>query len=226
MVMMGMLASIGIERGKPFNPQGKIKEAMERGVTDAYFYMQQLDTTLFTSSLYWADRHWSFVMVPDAKRGFEFVTDDAVQIDKCAAAWFFFTYYPKILSDHVGTVYLAPTADQDGRPLEAGKIYRLRVPKDVPVRQFWSLTLYDNATWNCVINPLNRNGLSSLQKDSMRMNADGSVDLYVGPTAPAGYESNWLPTVGKKPYLWFRLYAPGEDFWNKTFKLPDVELVG
>ena len=225
-VMMGMLATIGIEKGKPFNPQGKLKDAMERGVKDAYFYMQQLDAKLFASNLYWPDRHWSFVMVPDEKHGFEFVTDDAVQIDKRAAAWFFFTWYPKVMiPGHVGTVYLAPTADADGQPLEPGKTYRLRVPKDVPARQFWSLTLYDNATWNFVINPVKRNGLSSLQKDTMKMNDDGSVDLYFGPKAPAGFENNWLPTMGKKPYLWFRLYAPGEAFWNKSFELPDVELV-
>jgi hypothetical protein len=224
-VMMGMLATIGIERGKPFNPEGEKKAAMEKGVTDAYFYMQQLDAKLFASNLYWPDRHWSFVMVSDDKRGFEFVTDDAVQVDKRAAAWFFFTFYPKMLSDHVGTVYLAPTADQSGQPIEMGKTYRLHVPKDVPVRQFWSLTLYDDATWNFVINPLKRNGLSSLQKDSMKMNSDGSVDLYFGPNAPKGFESNWLPTMGKKPYLWFRLYAPAEAFWNKSFELPDVELV-
>jgi hypothetical protein len=224
-VMMGMLASIGIERGKPFNPQGKIKAAMEKGVADAYFYMQQLDAKLFASNLYWPDRHWSFVMVPDEKRGFEFVTDDAVQIDKRAAAWFFFTYYPKVLTEQAGTVYLAPIADQAGQPLDPGKTYRLRVPKGVPAKQFWSLTLYDNATWNFVINPLKRNGLSSLQRDSMKINDDGSVDLYFGTKAPAGYESNWLPTMEKKPYLWFRLYAPEEAFWNKTFKLPDVEPV-
>ncbi len=224
-VMMGMLATIGIERGKPFNPQGKIKDAMERGIQDAYFYMQQLDTKLFESSLYWPDRHWSFVMVPDAKHGFEFVTDDAVQIDKRAAAWFFFTWYPKVLNDHAGTVYLAPIADKTGQPLEPGKTYRLRVPKDVPARQFWSLTMYDNATWSFIINPQQRNGLGSLNKDTMKMNADGSVDLYFGPNAPAGFEKNWLPTNGKKPYLWFRLYAPGPAFWDKTFELPDVELV-
>jgi hypothetical protein len=224
-VMMGMLATIGIERGKPFNPQGKLKDAMERGVKDAYFYMQELDAKLFASSLYWPDRHWSFVMVPDDKRGFEFVTDDAVQIDKRAAAWFFFTWYPKLLTDHAGTVYLAPTADADGNPIQSGKTYRLRVPKDVPARQFWSLTMYDNATWSFIINPQMRNGLSSLQKDTMKMNDDGSVDLYFGPKAPAGFENNWLPTMGKTPYLWFRFYAPGEAFWNKTFELPDVELV-
>ena len=224
-VMMGMLATIGIEPGKPFNPQGKIKDAMERGINDAYFYMEQLDSKLFDSSLYWSDRHWSFVMVPDEKHGFEFVTDDAVQIDKRAAAWFFFTWYPRVLTDKAGTVYLAPTADNMGRPIMPGKNYRLHVPKDVPARQFWSLTMYDNATWSFIINPQMRNGLGSLNKNTMKMNSDGSVDLYFGPDEPAGFKNNWLPTVGKKPYLWFRLYAPGETFWNKTFELPDVELL-
>src|SRR5262249_42166856 len=98
-VMMGMLATIGIEPGKPFNPPEKLKAAMEKGVIDAYHYMQKLDTKLFASNLYWKDRHWSFVMVPDEKKGFEFVTNDAVQIDKRAAAWFFFTMYPKVLNE-------------------------------------------------------------------------------------------------------------------------------
>lgn len=111
-------------------------------VNGAYFYMQHLDANLFFSNLYWPNRHWSFVMVPGEKLGFEFVTDDAVQIDKRAAAWFFFTFYPKVMMvGRVGTVYLAPIADQAGQPLEPGKTYRLHVPKDVPARQFWSLTL-------------------------------------------------------------------------------------
>jgi hypothetical protein len=84
-VMMGMLASIGIERGKPFAPQGAMKAALEHGAADAYFYMHDLDTKLFASHLYWPDRHWSFVMVPDAAHGFDFVTDDAVQVDQRAA---------------------------------------------------------------------------------------------------------------------------------------------
>ena len=123
-VMMGMLATIGIEPGKPFNPPAKLKPALERGVADAYFYMQQMDTQLFATHLYWPDRHWSFVMVPDEKHGFEFVTDDAVQIDKRAARWFFFTMYPNVLDEHAGTVYLAPIADSTGKPIEAGKTYK------------------------------------------------------------------------------------------------------
>ena len=59
----------------------------------------------------------------------------------------------------------------------------------------------------------------------MKVNEDGSVDVYVGPEAPKGLESNWLPTSGKKPYVWLRLYGPDEAFWDKSFVMPDVELV-
>lgn len=224
-VMMGMLQTLGIERGKPFNPPEKLKAAMERGIRDAYFYVQEQTDKMHAANLYWPDRHWSLAMFADDKQGFEYVTDDAVQIDKRAAVWSFFTWYPQKLSNQVGTVYLAPTADKDGKPLVAGKNYRLRVPSGVPARQFWSLTMYDHATRAFIINPQKRNGLDSTGKNALKMNADGSVDLYFGPQAPAGYESNWLPTMGKRPYLWFRLYAPGEAFWDKSFKLPDVERV-
>jgi len=224
-VMMGILATIGIEPGKVFDPPEKLKAALQKGVTDAYYYMQKLDTKLFAANLYWPDRHWNFAMVPDAKHGFDFVTDNAVDIDKRAAAWFFFTFYPRVLTEHAGTVYLAPIADSQGRPLQAGKTYKVRVPNDIPAKQFWSLTMYNRDTWAFVQNPLDRAGLGSFNMDTMKANDDRSVDLYVGPKAPAGLESNWIPTMGKTPYLWLRLYAPEKAFWNKTFKMPDVELV-
>jgi hypothetical protein len=72
---------------------------------------------------------------------------------KHAAAFFFFIIYLKVLTDHAGTVYLAATAATEGRPIEAGKTYVLRVPKNVPAQQFWSLTMYDRATWAFVRNP-------------------------------------------------------------------------
>jgi hypothetical protein len=224
-VMMGMLATIGIEPGKPFNPPEKYKAALERGIVDAYYYMQELDTKLFAANLYWPDRHWNFAMVPDENHGFSFVTDDAVQIDKRAAGWFFFTLYPKVLTEHAGTVYLAPIGDSDGHPLERGKTYKLHVPKEIPAKQFWSLTIYDRRTWSFIKNPQDLAGLGSFNMDQMKKNADGSVDLYFGPKAPKGLESNWIPTEDKEPYPWLRLYAPEEPFWNKSFEMPDVELV-
>lgn len=224
-VMMGMLATIGIEPGKPFNPPKKYQAAMERGIVDAYYYMQNLDTKLFAANLYWPDRHWNFAMVPDANHGFTFVSDNSVEIDERAAAWFFFTFYPKVLTEHAGAVYLAPIADSAGQPLQAGKTYKVTVPKNIPAKQFWSLTLYDRATWSFIKNPTGLAGLGSFNKATLKANNDGSIDLYFGPKAPTGWESNWIPTMDKTPYPWLRLYAPEESFWNKTFKMPDVELV-
>ena len=122
-----------------------------------------------------------------------------------------------------GTVHLAPIADSSGKPLEAGKTYKLRVPKNLPAKQFWSLTIYDLATWAFIPNELDRAGLGSFNK--MKVNDDGSVDLYFGSKALADMESNWMPTMGKEPYVWLRLYGPEEAFWKRIFKMPDVELV-
>jgi hypothetical protein len=224
-VMMGMLASIGIEPGKPFNPQGKVKAAMERGVVDAYFYMQERRAKLLTAQAYWPDRHWGYALVTDAEGGFDYVTAAAVQIDHRADMFFPGTFYPKVMPKKPATVYLLASADSEGRPLEAGESYRLRVPKDVPVAQFWALIVYDQATYAFIYSPLSRPGLSSREKPSMKLNDDGSVDLYFGTRAPAGLESNWIPTQGKVPCPIMRFYGPKEAFWEKTFKLPDVELV-
>jgi hypothetical protein len=99
-----------------------------------------------------------------------------------------------VLSEKAGTVYLAPIADTNGRPLQAGKTYKLRVPKDTPAKEFWSLTVYDRATWAFINNPLDRAGLDSFNKN-MKMNVDGSVDPISGRTRlPV-----WNPT-GFRPW--------------------------
>jgi hypothetical protein len=67
--------------------------------------------------------------------------------------------------------------------------------------------------------------ISGGQVNPMKINADGSVDLYIGPKAPKGYENNWIPTGGKTPFLLFRFYGPTEPLFDKTFILNDVELV-
>ena len=60
----------------------------------------------------------------------------------------------------------------------------------------------------------------------MQTNADGSMDVYFGPTAPAGKEPNWVPTDPKRGFeLMFRAYAPTKAFFEKTWKLPDVERI-
>jgi hypothetical protein len=224
-MMMGWLASIGIEAGKPFNPTPKARAAMERAVVDAYFYMQDLVEKAQAKNLYWPDRHWSYFFITDANGGFTFDTDNMLETDKRAVIYHPATLFPARLPARPATVYLCGMADSEGRPLAAGKTYRLRVPKDVPVKQFWAVNVYDFATWAFIYNPLDRVGLNSYLKPNMKLNDDGSMDLYIGPKAPKGLESNWIPTQGKRPFPVVRMYGADEAFWDKSFKMPDVELV-
>jgi hypothetical protein len=80
-------------------------------------------------------------------------------------------------------------------------------------------------TKSMIPNPQNRAGLSSYDKSTLQMNADGSVDLYFGPDAPLGKETNWLPTAGEDFFLILRLYGPEKAFFDKTWKMNDIELV-
>ena len=58
----------------------------------------------------------------------------------------------------------------------------------------------------------------------LSVNQDGSVDLYFGPTAPKGMESNWLKTNEGKPWFsYFRWYGPLEAYYDRSWKLPDIE---
>jgi len=96
---------------------------------------------------------------------------------------------------------------------------------NAPVQQFWSLTVYDVATRGLINNKEEIADRSSRQPDVVK-NPDGSVDLYVGPKAPAGFEKNWIPTVPSKAWFpYFRLYAPTEAHFNRTWVLPDFERV-
>jgi hypothetical protein len=224
-VMMGMLPSIGIERGKPFDPSPKVKAAMERAVVDAYFYMQDRIMKVQSKNLFWPERHWSYFFLLDPAGGVTWDTPDGLFIDNRSDMFHPGTYYPKTIPPQPATAYLCALADDHGRPLDARRTYKLHVPKDIPVKQFWSLIAYDVATWAFIYNPLERVGLTTYDVPNMRTNSDGSVDIYFGPKAPAGLESNWIPTQGKRVMPVMRFYGGTEAFWNKSFKLPDPQLV-
>ena len=124
----------------------------------------------------------------------------------------------------VGQVYLGTYKDKEGNWLDGASTYRLHVPPNPPVKQFWSLTVYDVNTRSLIENEQRRADRSS--REDIKKNADGSVDLYVGPKAPAGFEKNWIPSVpGKAWFPYFRLYAPTEAHFDRTWVLPDFEKV-
>lgn len=225
-VMMGMLTSLGIEKGKPFGPSEPAVRAMRQAPVDAWFYLQGLFDAVPESVRYWPDRHYISLLQADANRTFSFIYDDRIDTTARALEYFWCTFMPKVLSDSPATQYMMAMADSAGRPLEQGKLYKLDVPADMPVRQFWALTVYDRATFAFIYSDSNRTTLSSFDLPNLQSNADGSVTIYVGPAAPDGLEANWIPTSGKRPLPAMRLYGPTEAFNTKAFKMPDFELVG
>ena len=122
-----------------------------------------------------------------------------------------------------GSQYAFSTADSAGKPFDGAKNHRLNIPKNVPAKDFWSVVLYDPQTRSELQTGQPFPGKNN-KKDALAANADGSVDLYFGPTAPAGKESNWLQTVpGKGWWAILRLYGPTEPWFDKTWRPGEIE---
>lgn len=227
-LMMGMLASIGIEKGKPYNPDAMTKKAMRQAVTDAYYYMQKrVLHSADSSRTWWKGKHWGNGMFADTNNGFSYIYKNLIDIDTRAERYFIGTYYPQKVGPKPATQYLFALADAEGNELEAGKTYSFTMPANPPLEQFWSLIVYDLETWAFIYTPEQLPGLSSANDaKTMKKNKDGSTTLYFGPKAPKGHESNWIPTAGKKPLPVLRVYGGTDKFWDKSWTMPDVEMVG
>jgi hypothetical protein len=123
-------------------------------------------------------------------------------------------------------VYPLAVADAGGKPLDGAHRYRLHFDKQAlpPVSAFWSVTLYDGEGFQ-VANPLNRFALGD--RDDLKFNADGSLDLYIQHDSPgAGKESNWLPSPDKGTLgVTMRLYAPKAEVLDGRWAPPAVTRV-
>ena len=223
--MMAILAGIGIEKGKPFKPSLDQKRAMEEGINLAYASMQSYFTTEGKAMLpWWKDKKWYMWDFAEgqAKAGFPYVNDKQVLIDERAGgSYFWITYLPKNLGG--GTFYLTGLRDSNGDMYDAKSTYKLRVPKDTPAKDFWSVIVYSMETKGFVAGS-ERVGISSRDKDTLKFNDDGSVDIYFAPKAPKGQETNWIPT-GEDFFLLFRLYGPDKPLFEQTWTLDDIEKV-
>jgi hypothetical protein len=223
-VMGGMLASLGIEKGKPFAPEGKVKEALEQAVMDGHAYLEYtFETPGYSMEAYWPDRQWMSIMAPSTE-GFVFDEGDCLLLDDRAAVFYWATFLPRRLGK--ASAYLLLLRDAEGELLSGKGQYKLRVPNDVPARDFWSVIAYGKETKAFIYNDQDKVGLSSYDKASMKVNDDDSVDVYFGESAPAGLESNWIPTAGEDFFLLFRFYGPEKAYFDKTFKLPDMVRIG
>jgi hypothetical protein len=124
-----------------------------------------------------------------------------------------------------GSDYALALLDADQQAFDGSKTYRLHLPKDVPVKDFWAVTLYDTQT-RSQLQTSQRFPTVGSQSKGIEKNADGSYEIYFGPKPPAGKEGNWLETVpGKSWFTILRMYGPLEPWIDKSWRPGEIELV-
>jgi hypothetical protein len=220
--MIDQLRSIGIEKGMPFRADAKTKEMLERAALEAKAWLEQQYEKGFPP--FWPGSRWGMPAWPEVVQGqsTNYANEDSYPIDLRGLTY----SYAYVSIKHLGAAqyYLMAIRDRDGWAFDGSRTYRLRVPANPPTKQYWSATAYDRAT-HALIRGMLRASRSSQIPDLQR-NDNGSVDLFFAPKAPAGRDSNWVPTIASGQFeVMFRLYGPEKSFFEKKWVLPDIEEV-
>lgn len=220
---LAMLRQLGIEQGKPFAPDERQTRILVEGAAAGELMAQANSfAKRFEGSRYWPDRSWDLTnaMSNSAQRGPSY--DELLE----RTSWFYeavsFSAAMKSQTPGVGQAYLSAYSDGDGAWLDGARDYTLHVPPDPPAKLFWSATVYDCAT-RCLIDNEQRRGDRGSRDADLVVGDDGSIDLFFGPTAPAGHESNWIQTIpGRHWFSYFRFYGPLEPYFDRSWKLGDI----
>jgi len=220
--MIDWLRTLGIEKGKPFNPDAKTRAALDAGAREAQMWLEaKYDAGL---GPFYPGGRWTVPAMPELLDAVkvDFSDPDEYPVDARGLTYSF--AYIGIKRLGAGQFYLISIRDKNGNALNGGSNYRMNVPANPPIEQYWSVTVYDRAT-HALVRDMSRASRSS-QIPEMQRNPDGSVDVYFGPAPPAGKESNWIPTKpGRGFEVMFRAYAPTKAFFDRGWVLSDIEKV-
>ncbi|MCB1353790.1 MAG: DUF1254 domain-containing protein [Rhodobacteraceae bacterium] len=243
--LMGPLAALGIVKGQPFAPDARMKGIM----TDAVAVANAASRNLFLNPrdpdwFYYPDSSW-FNMLFES--GYEFetpipeITPEGAkpfpptgyrQMDARTAFFYGITGITPAMAMRltgVGSQYLLTARDADRNYFDGARTYKVKLPKGIPEANFWSLTVYDNQTRSMLATPQRypRAGSQSYPSPAAQADADGSTTIWFSPTQPEGVgRGNWIQTDPEKGwFVGLRLYSPLEPFFDKSWRISEIELV-
>jgi hypothetical protein len=228
--MTGLLSSLGIEKGRPFRPDERMGRILDRAARDAQRYcidrLHSIKSVTTGGLRFWSDRSW---LMPAIKR--EAVasirSSSADRIDYATQAAVHYSGVGVQKRPDGQAICLLATVDSTGNPLDGSKHYKMLLPAEVPVNDSWEVIAYNMVTRSFINTPANRIALSSANP-IFKTNPDGSIEVDIGPTAPAGREDNWISTRPGEPIVvCLRLYGAGKQIIEKQWVAGDlVEVKG
>jgi hypothetical protein len=218
--MYALLATLGIAKGEPFEPDARMQRILGRAARTA---RDQMLVSGFDSArpgrLVWPDRRWEWIAL-ETPSGSDPEAADRWFIQAILTSPAMFRRTPG-----AGSLYWLAARDASGAWLDGGKHYRLRVPTPVPANLFWSVTAYDSQTRSQVQTKQGTAALRSLV-DDLTPDADGVAELHFGPTPPEGSEHRWIQTApGRGWFAYFRIYGPEKKAFDGSWKPGDFEVV-
>jgi len=218
--MIDQLKTLGIEKGKPYDPDPETEKVLGAAAEEAHAALEHiydLGFPVINEGIRWFPAATA-EMAKAASGGYS--DPNAYPVDMRGVSYILgFTGIKRL-----GTAqfYLMVHKDREGNAFEGSASYRLVVPANAPVKQYWSVTAYDRDT-HALIRNMGKASVASISP-GVQKNADGSVDVYFGAKAPEGKQANWVPVDPNRKFeLLFRLYEPEKPLFEKTWKLPDVE---
>jgi hypothetical protein len=220
--MIDPLKTIGIERGKAFAPDAGTRAILESAIAEAHAWVEAQYGAL---SPFYPGKRWFFPISEEFHQAImhDFRVPDSYPTDMRGSVYSLAFFSAK----HIGEsqYYLLAGLDHDGAALEGRASYRLHVPANAPVTQYWSVTVYDRET-HAFLREAPRVGRSS-QSPGLQWNPDGSADIWFGRTAPDGKDTNWIPTTPARRFeVLARFYGPKPALFDKTWQLGDLERIG
>ena len=224
----GAIATIGIVKGKPFAPDDRMKKLLTEAGSLGSATARAITFEPRIGGVYLypgTDSVWSGFF---ANGNATFEVDGTMQLE--AAVLYCFNaggVTPAMAKTAVGvgSDYAGAYFDSKKQPFDGSKTYKVHLPPNVPVNNFWAMTIYDTQTRSMLQTGQKFPTVGS-QTKGIEKNADGSYDVYIAPKAPAGKDNNWLQTVsGKSWFVILRMYGPLEPWLNKTWRPSEIELV-